>query len=248
MFKTEKVYYQDQFLHSCRAIVVGKEENKIILDRTVAFPEGGGQIGDVGTIIVKNKEIPFFDTKKGVGRLLSLEEFPNIQVDTPVYHFVSNEDANIFSVGDEVFVKINLTHRIKTTVLHTALHLALMAAKERKPDLTRIIKGCKITTDNARIDFFAKEKFSSEDIQWISNRVNELVIEAIPIYVYPHPDEKEAWYWKCLDFTCACGGTHLTNTQQAGTLFVKRKNVGKTTERLIVTATDIKLNETEYHG
>ncbi len=82
-------------------------------------------------------------------------------------------------------------------------------------------------TCDARIDFFAKEKFTPEDIDGIARRVRELVSLEIPIEVYPHKEEREAWYWKCLDFICPCGGTHLTNTGQAGMIFVKRKNVGK---------------------
>lgn len=245
MIKTEKVYYKDSFLSSCYATVIDIKENKIVLDRTIAFPEGGGQIGDKGMIIVGNKEIPFFDTKKGVGRLLSLAEFPSIQVDTPIYHFIDDSSLPDISVGNSVIVKIDIQHRIWTTVLHSALHLVLMAARERRPEITNTIKGCKITTESARIDFFAKEKFLPKDIEWITKRVNELVMEKIPIYVYPH--ENEAWYWKCLEFVCPCGGMHLTNTQQAGRLSVRRKNVGKTTERLIVTTSDIGLDEGDYH-
>ncbi len=248
MMKTEKIYYNDSFLNSCQATVIDIQGNKIVLDKTVAFPEGGGQIGDVGNIYLNEMKIPFYDTKKGVGRILSLQEFPNIQVDTPVYHFIDEDQLSNISIGDNAIVEINVLHRIRTTALHSALHLVLMAAKERRPDITNVIKGCKITTESARIDFFAKEKFLPDDIVWITNRVNELVSLEIPIQVYAHEKENEAWYWQCLDFICPCGGMHLTNTGQAGTLMVRRKNVGKTTERLIVVGENIKLAEYDYHG
>lgn len=247
MVKTEKLYYKDSFLRCCNATVVDIKENKVILNQTVAFPEGGGQIGDVGKLIKDEVEIPFWDTKKGVGKLLNLAEFPSIQVDTPVYHFIDERYLSDISIGDSVVVEIDIEHRIWTTVLHSALHLVLMAARERRPDITNSIKGCKITTESARIDFFAKEKFLPTDIEWISKRVNELVDGEIPIYVYPHDNENEAWYWKCLEFVCPCGGMHLSNTKQAGKLSVRRKNVGKTTERLIVTASDIGLDVSRYH-
>lgn len=247
MVKTKKLYYEDPFFSSCHATIVDIKENKIILDQTVAFPEGGGQIGDKGKLYVNGIEIPFMDTKKGIGRVLSLNDFPSVRVDTPVYHFIDENYLPSISIGDSVIVKIDIQHRIWTTVLHSALHLVLMAARERRPEITTTIKGCKITTESARIDFFAKEKFLPEDIEWISQRVNELVMEELPIYVYHHNDEDEAWYWKCLEFICPCGGMHLTNTRQAGKLAVRRKNVGKTTERLIVTAGDIRLSEADYH-
>lgn len=247
MFKTTKIYYQDPFLNHCEATVIDIQENRVILDKTISFPEGGGQIGDRGYLYVKDMEIPFFDTKKGIGRILSLPDFPNVQVDTPIYHFIDEKDLSKIVIGDKIKVVIDVQRRIWTTVLHSALHIVLMAAKERRPDITSIIKGCKIATESARIDFFAKVKFLPEDIEWISKRAQEMIDLEIPIKVYPHMQEKEAWYWKCENFICPCGGTHLTNTGQIGKIFIKRKNVGKTTERLIVTVDDIKLFEKDYH-
>ena len=129
MIKTEKVYYEDSFLHTCDARIVGITENKVILDRTVAFPEGGGQIGDVGDLYLNGKQIPFHDTQKGIGRVLSLQDFPSIQVEAPVYHITDGEQLTDIFQGAEVKVKINVEHRIRTTVLHSALHLVLMAAR-----------------------------------------------------------------------------------------------------------------------
>lgn len=244
---TKKLYYDDFFLSECTAEVVKKEENRITLNKTVAFPEGGGQEGDKGVFLLKNISIPFFDTKKGMGRTLFLNDFPIIQVDTPVYHFIDEEKKDMINVGDKVIVKIDISHRIKTTALHSALHIALMAAKEKFPHKVEKIKGCSITDQYGRLDFFTTEKFMPEDIEWINSRVNEIISQNYPIESYHHPDEKEAWYWKCNDFICACGGTHLQYTGDAGTAQIKRKNVGKSMERLIVTLTDIHLNENNYH-
>lgn len=247
MIKTDKLYYKDSFLSSCTATVMNIVDNKVILDRTVAFPEGGGQIGDVGMLIVNNQEIPFYDTQKGVGRILNISESHRIVVDTPVYHFIDSENTNNIKIGDPVIVEIDVNHRIWTTTLHTALHLVLMVARERRPKLTEFIKGCKISTDRSRIDFFTYEKFMAEDIKWISNRVNELISMKIPIYNYPCEDENEVRFWKCLNFICLCGGTHLINTSQLGILTVRRKNIGKSTERLIVSADNIGLSVDDYY-
>lgn len=245
---TKKLYYDDFFLAECKADVVEKEGNRLTLNQTVAFPEGGGQEGDRGVILLENMCIPFFDTKKGVGRTLFLDDFPTIQVDTPIYHFIDEEKKAEINVGDKVTVKIDIPHRIKTTALHSALHIALMAAKEKFPERVARIKGCSITDQYGRLDFFTEEKFMPEDIEWLNHRVKEIISQNYAIESYQHPDEREAWYWKCNDFICACGGTHLHCTGDAGVAHVKRKNVGKSMERLIVTLTDIRLTEYNYHG
>lgn len=51
---TEKLYEQDSMLKSCLATVQSCAEDKrgyaVVLDRTVFFPEGGGQLSDCGML------------------------------------------------------------------------------------------------------------------------------------------------------------------------------------------------------
>lgn len=246
--KTEKVYYEDSFLCSCKARVIEKTQSGIITDRTVAYAEGGGQEGDCGFIIVNNgMEIPFYDTQKGCGRLVTLPDFPLIQIDTPICHCIDEQYMELFSIGDEVQIYINVQHRINTTVHHSALHIALMAAEQICPEKVRYIKGCKITGDYGRLDFNTSDKFTPEDIKGISHKVNEIIEKAIPVLVYQHPNEKEAWFWKCEDFVCPCGGMHITNTNEIEAVSIKRKNVGKFTERMIVEVGKPCLDIEKYH-
>lgn len=240
---TKKLYYEDFYLASCMAKVIGKRGNGLVLDQTVAFPEGGGQEGDRGVILMNGKGISFYDTKKGIGRILAIDSFPTIQVDTPIYHLVEEEYVNVFDIGDEVQVIIDVEHRIRTTALHSALHIALMVAKDYVPEKVKMIKGCSITDNYGRLDFFTNERFTSEDIIEIEKRVNETIANNYQIESYHHPDEIEAWYWKCNNFICPCGGTHLNYTGEAGVAHIKRKNVGKNMERLIVTLSEIHLSE-----
>ena len=245
---TEKIYYEDMYKKECDATIIAIEDNKIICDKTIAFPEGGGQIGDCGQFICDdNISIPFIDTKKGIGEILHLSNNHTIKINTPVYHIINSSDINKLSVGMHVKIIIDVLHRIKTSALRSALHIVLMATLTIHQNLDKHIVGCHIDTEKARIDFFCEHKFSPYDILKINSVANDLLQENIPIERYLYENKKEAWIWKCKNFECPCGGTHLQSTGQIKNIKVKRKNVGKTTERLIVTIDKILLTENMYH-
>lgn len=248
MKKTIKAYYEDMFLYEIEASVLDVIDNKIILDRTIAYPEGGGQISDTGFLCFDDKKIPYNDVQKGVGRILRIDNFPSISVDTPIYHYVDEECIKLFHIGQKVKVKIDINRRIHTTVHHSALHIALMYACDLRPNLMKKIKGCRITTEYGRLDFSLIDKFTASDLNYINEKVQDAIKRNLPIKTYHHENENEAWYWQCEDFICPCGGTHVQNTKQLGNVIIKRKNIGKNTERLIAVSSCDSFTEELYHN
>jgi alanyl-tRNA synthetase len=232
---TNRYYYKEPYLSFLKAKIIDIVDNKIILDKTIAFPEGGGQEGDRGVFIVNNKEIPFFDTKKGLGKMLYIDNFPTIQVNTPVYHFINNDNLKYFKVDQKVIMQIDTIRRAKLSISHSGIHLVLMCLEKIFPNYEKRIYGASIKEDGARLDFRTTEKFKPEQMLQIENDVNQLIQQQIPIKVYPHQDEAEAWYWQCQDYICACGGTHLDNTKYIGKVKIKRKNLGKNGQRVSFT-------------
>lgn len=220
---------------------------KIVCDQTVAFPEGGGQIGDSGFIICADGEVvPFIDTKKGVGTILHLNNRHSIQINTPVYHVLGSAASELIP-GMRVRINIDVIHRIKTTALHSALHIALMAVIQIRSNLEQCIKGCHIDTEKARMDFFCDKKFTQEEMLSINMNAQSLIKEDIKVKRYLFQNQKEAWIWRCKDFECPCGGTHVLSTGQLGDISIRRKNIGKTTERIIVELNHLKIEEGMYH-
>ena len=75
---TEKLYYQDSHRKEFEARVVSCEWNEkkewyeVILDRTVFFPEGGGQYADPGVI----DGIPVEDVKEREGEVVHMMKTP----------------------------------------------------------------------------------------------------------------------------------------------------------------------------
>ena len=48
---TEELFRSDAYLRECAAVVIAVNENRVQLDKTVFYPEGGGQPGDTGWMI-----------------------------------------------------------------------------------------------------------------------------------------------------------------------------------------------------
>ena len=62
---TELLFNEDSYLKEAEATIIGVADNIVKLNRTVFFPEGGGQPGDQGEIILKDRVLKVIDTKKG---------------------------------------------------------------------------------------------------------------------------------------------------------------------------------------
>lgn len=235
MNKTEKLFYIDPFATKCSAEVININETGIATNRTVAFPEGGGQVGDAGSLIFENKNIPFSDTKKGVGRMIFLPDFPTIQVDNQIFHVIDKEYQKYFTIGMKLEIAIDVLQRAKTTLAHTCIHLVLLSIQELRPNIYSTIKGCHITPDYARMDFATDVRFDEVEIQKIKELTNKLIATNAVVEVFPHAKEPEAWFWRCNGHTLPCGGTHLQQIGNIHEISLQRKNLGKNLERITVT-------------
>ena len=101
---TEKLYYAERYLRSISACVVAVSGNAVILDRTIFYPEAGGQPGDRGTF----GPCRIADTRKGDdGEILHILE-PGSAVPAP---------------GDREILELDWGHRYFFMKTHTAQHL-----------------------------------------------------------------------------------------------------------------------------
>ena len=63
---TELLFRDDAYLKTATARVLAAGEHGIELDRTVFYPQGGGQAGDTGTLVRAGGErVGVTDTRKG---------------------------------------------------------------------------------------------------------------------------------------------------------------------------------------
>jgi len=247
MIKTEKLFYTYPYLKKTKAKIIDITDKGVILDKTIAYPEGGGQLSDQGYLVKNNKKIFFFDVQKKPGRTIFIKDFPTIQVDTPIVHYIDEKDKDYLNIGDIVIVEIDPVRRAKLSISHSVTHIVLMGIEEFFPEMEKNIYGAKIKEDSSRLDFRTDIKFSQEDIKRIENYANELIKQERNIVLFSHPKEKEARYWQLDWYICPCGGTHIDNTKYIKDIKVKRKNLGRNAQRINISFDYLSLFQEKFY-
>ncbi len=204
MNRTVKEYYLDAYKKELDAKVMNIEKNKIYLDKTIFYPEGGGQPGDKG--FINNVEVLDTQTEK--------EE---------IAHFV--KDSSPFKVGQNVSLKLDWSHRYNFMKMHTAQHLISGVLHSHFGVGTLSVhQGNEYLT--IEID---KNKFSEENCYKVVDIVNRKIIESLDISFL----EKEKSDAESLNLRrsikvdglvrlvkideadlIACGGLHVSNTSE----------------------------------
>ena len=127
------LFRDDAYLRTTLAQVSAVDERGIELDRTLFYPQGGGQAGDSGTLIRANGErLAILDTRKGDGP-------------ERVLHILAPGSPRL-EPGEAVSLEIDWPRRYRLMRLHTALHLLSCV-------ITAPVTGGNIAPDKARLDF-----------------------------------------------------------------------------------------------
>ena len=130
---TEELFRDDAMLLQCSATVVAGDEAGIVLDRTVFYPQGGGQAGDAGTLTVMTT------TANGVVLAVVLGIADTRKHPLGIAHVpTAGSDLSAFMPGTAVVAQVDATRRYAHMRFHTATHL--LCALVPHP-----VDGCSIT-------------------------------------------------------------------------------------------------------
>ncbi|MDX1756158.1 MAG: alanyl-tRNA editing protein [Marinobacter sp.] len=237
MRRTIKQYYLDPSLSTARATIVNLDRDTIELDRTIAYPAGGGQESDTGTItsLRSGRIVRFVHCRKVRSTPLQLSESVRVQAGGIILHRVHADDYTVMSgleVGDEVRIDIDAARRQRLSTAHSASHVLYMGIAEIRPDLIEHSASCHVRDGYAQFDFLTNEKVSRQELAAIERVANDIIRQDASIRVFSGDMHPDARYWECEGFVIPCGGTHLKRTGSIGQLQVQRQNAGRGKERI----------------
>jgi alanyl-tRNA synthetase len=146
---------------------------QIVLDNTPFYPEGGGQVGDKGTLVSANETIDIIDTKKENNLIL---------------HFAKQLPEN---VSASFVAKVNTDLRTSTSKNHSATHLMHLALRTILGTHVEQ-KGSLVNPNYLRFDFSHFSKVSDEELRQVEASVNEQIEAQLQLQEYRNIPIQEA--------------------------------------------------------
>lgn len=221
--KTDFIGYEN--LNSeAQVLAIIKDENLvnnasqdviIVTDKTPFYPEGGGQVADLGVITSENSTITIQDVRKVSNWILHL-----------------GKAEGIINLNDKVKMVTNEKLRLDTAKNHTATHLLHKALRQVLGEHAEQ-KGSLVEPTRLRFDFTHLSALKPEEIKEIERIVNSTILNmyevksintniekakemgAIALFGEKYGDEVRVV--KVDDYSMElCGGTHVRNTGEIG--------------------------------
>ena len=216
------------------ARVVTSDARGIVLDCTIFYPHGGGQPGDTGTLVREDGTVlPVVDTLKGETRGEIVHVLP--------------AGSLAPGAGETVTLALDWERRYAHMRMHTACHL--LSAVLPYP-----VTGGSIRRDSARLDFDMPASAADKDeiaanlnalieaghdvaSEWIDDQAfaaREDLVRTLAVAPPRGTGRVRLVRVAAVDLQ-ACGGTHVANTGEIGSIVVPRiENKGKQNRRVTV--------------
>jgi misacylated tRNA(Ala) deacylase len=150
---TQALFREDAYQAETEAVVISSEPRGIALDRTVFYPQGGGQSGDRGTLVLED------------GTVLAVINTVYDADRTTILHVLA-EGTALPRPAMRVIARVDWDLRYKRMRAHTALHLLSVVAPYP-------VTGGSVGDADGRLDFDAGE--AALDKADIERRLNELI-------------------------------------------------------------------------
>jgi alanyl-tRNA synthetase len=235
---TRTLFYEKPYQREFTAKVLARLGDWIVLDRTLFYAEGGGQLSDTGDIWAGTRRMRVMDAQR-------IEDVILHRVDKP---------AGI-KQGLEVRGEIDWNRREILMKMHTCTHLVAGAA--RKVVGSHVWQaGAKKDLDMSRIDLTHYKPFTQEELLGIEELANDIVKKDMPVKsgFMPRGEAEKSYGFTLYQGGAspgktvrvvntangfdveACGGTHLKSTSEVGLVkIIRAERIQDGVNRLVFT-------------
>ena len=227
---TVELFRNDSYLKNCTSRIIDILDDGIILDKTIFYPEGGGQLGDIGEIFYNGKNIEITGTR-----------YENKKI----VHLI--EKNNYLKINDNIDIILNWDKRYSHMKVHTCLHLLCSI-------IPAPVTGGSIGDARGRLDFDIDTK---PDKELILKQLNDLLNQDHLISINEITDHeldqnpelirtmsvkpprgsgkiRMISIGDGIDYQ-PCGGTHVNKTSEIGIVTsIKIENKGKMNKRIVI--------------
>jgi len=200
----------------------GGLDDRLVLDTSPFYPEGGGQVGDIGLITTQGGSFQVTATQKAGAIVVHL-----------------GKATGDLTVGETATCKVDTTSRCCTRAHHTATHLLHAALRQVLGEhVTQ--QGSYVGPDRLRFDFSNPKGVTTEELAEVERCVNAVVTKGSTVTTtIEKPAEAKARGVMALfgekygetvrvvavgdDSIELCGGTHVENSGQIGTFVIQQE-------------------------
>jgi len=233
---TEELFRSDAYLRECTAVVIAVNDNRVQLDKTIFYPEGGGQPGDIGWMIrASGSEVPIVDTQYDSSEGL--------------IHLMG-EVGSLPFIGEEIQLRIDWDRRYRLMRMHSCMHMLCSVVPAS-------VTGGSIRDGQGRLDFDLPEtidkahlaerlneviRLNSEmTLEWITEESLAAQPELVRTMSVKPPTGTGTI--RLVNFSGIdlqpCGGTHVAATGEIGRVRIKKiEKKGRQNRRVIVVFDD----------
>ncbi len=249
---TRELFRADAYLRECTARVLALRDGCVVLDQTVFYPLGGGQGGDAGVLLLPGGgEVAICDTRKG--------KHPDGSPNGEIWHQIADQPASnklellqqleqLVHGAEALTARVDWDRRHRMMRFHTSTHLLCHL-------VPHLVNGCSITPDYARMDFAMTEPLDKDAL---TEGIARLVAAALPVTVGSITDaelDANPSLVKSMSVQPPrgsgvvrtitvgaqapidlqpCGGTHVANTTEIGSVIVTKIEKKSATTRRVV--------------
>jgi len=227
---TDELFRNNSYLKEHDVTITEVTSDGLVFDKTIFYPEGGGQPGDEGFLTIGDNKTRILGTK---------------YINQKLVHLV--EETQDFKKNDKVKLELDWSRRYSHMQVHTCLHLLCSI-------IPYPVTGGSIGDGRGRLDFDLETKPNKEDVL---NSLNKLISGDHTVSISSITDDeldqnpdlvrtmsvkpprgsgtiRMIKIGENIDFQ-PCGGTHVKKTSEINLVkSVKIENKGKMNKRIIV--------------